>query len=261
MEGSRGASGFSAEPGFAGAMAVFYFAIAIFLSESRGQVYYLKTTIFLCVVMVILTKSGTGGLLLLIFVLAIYAKFRFVHLIFGLGLLVLLVILVNVLDFGRADYAVRLLFEDPRHLFLVDASVGQRVLNITIGILSVVEFPLGRGSGSYDFVAEFILDKYQISSYISGKSGNVSAFAKYSVELGLIFWIFISYFVGRCLLTYGLASIKYLIVALFFLSASFSIVFPPIWFIFAVLHSEGRLTHFLRARSIGSSPNRIKQYN
>ncbi len=236
MEGSRGASGFAAEPGFAGAMAVFYLAVAVLLKESRRDVYKFWLTVFFCLSIVVLSKSGTGSLLLLIFLALMYFRFGLFHIFSGIVLLASLIFLVNVFDMGRAGYAIRLLIEDPSRLFLVDSSVGQRVINISVGFLSVFEFPLGNGAGAYDKVSQYLIDKYSLSYYIAGKTDNISAFAKYSVELGVVFWIFIFYFSCLAIRRFGVGSIKYLAVSLFFISASFSIVFPPVWFLFAALH-------------------------
>ena len=135
-----------------------------------------------------------------------------------------------------------MLFENPKHLFLVDASVGQRVINVLVGIISVYEFPFGAGAASFDRVAGVIIEKYELSSLVVGHSGNVSAFAKYSVELGFFFWAFMAAFVYKAFASAGARASKYMLVALVFVSTNFSIIFPPVWCLFALLHSRsGRL--------------------
>jgi hypothetical protein len=246
MDGARGASGFAAEPGFSGAMSVFYLAVAVFLKEFRSDSRYYKAIVVLCIIMLALSKSGTGGLLLILFVGVMYFRFHLRHIFGGVFLVAILYFLVANFDFGRAGFAIRMLFENPHYLFLVDASVGQRVINVLVGFISLYEFPFGAGAGSYERVASFIIEKYGLSHVVEGKSGNVSAFAKYSVELGIFFWTFMAMMVFKAVANSGSRALKYIFVALFYLSASFSIIFPPVWFLFAILNQRKRRVPLIR---------------
>lgn len=243
MEGARGASGFSAEPGFAGAMGVFYLSVALFIKEFKGDTRFLWSIALMCLLIIALSKSGTGGLLLIAFVGLIFFRFKILHLVTGFLALIGLYVLVSAIDFGRAGYAIKMLLENPYHLFLVDSSVGHRVNNIVIGLISIYEFPFGTGAGSFSETSKFIIGKYKVFDDITGKAGNISAFAKYSVELGIFFWLFMALFSLKAFYCTGPKAFKYLFIAFFFISASFSIVFPPIWFLFAALHNRKPQAH------------------
>jgi hypothetical protein len=146
--------------------------------------------------------------------------------------IVLFIISVYNFDLGRGGYAIKMLFENPEHLFLMDVSVGIRVYNILIGIISVFKYPLGGGAGSYNIVQMNIESNYNLLSLFSADSfGNVSAFSKYSVEMGIIFWMLLLYFLLRSIY---LGKFSFFALGFVFMAASFSIVFPPIWFLFAV---------------------------
>lgn len=238
MSGARGASGLAAEPGFMGGLAVFYIAMAKYLKEERGDRSYFSLNVMICVVMIGLTKSGTGGLLLLLFLATIYLKPNLRSVLIGVGVIFLLYWLsVNTGFFGRAGYAVRGVFTDPRHLFLIDASIAQRVMNLAVGFFSIFSSPFGAGAGSYERVAEAVVTNHGLADHIQGGSGNISAFAKYTVELGLFFWFFLLYFSLAAIRRMGFKSLPYLITAMFFISASFSIIFPPTWILFALMHT------------------------
>ncbi len=241
MEGPRGAAGFSPEAGFTGALAVFYLAVSIYLREYVGDKRYFFAIVFFSIAIMVMSKSGAAGMLLVMFLSLKYFRLRVPSLLAGAGFLIITYLAAKYFDLGRAGFAIKYLFEDPVFLLTVDASVGQRVINIAVGVLSVYEFPFGSGAGSFEKISAYIIEEYRLTDFIAGSSGNVSAFGKYSVELGLVFWMFLASLIFKAVDASGLSSIPYIIVALFFVSASFSIVFPPTWFIFAALHSRNPL--------------------
>lgn len=242
VSGFRGASGFASEPGFMGGLAVFYIAIAFYNRDYIQDCKYFYFSVCGSLLILILSKSGTGALLLIIFIIARSIRLSFVSILGGLAFVsVSFWLTVNHPEiFGRAGYTFRNLILDPRTLFFIDSSVGARVLNICIGLLSVLENPLGAGAGSYPRIASQVVSDYELYKLVAGTYGNISAFAKYSVELGLIFWFFLSAMAFHCMVRSGVRAIPYLLVALFFISASFSIVFPPTWILFALLHQRRR---------------------
>jgi len=240
MEGPRGASGFAAEPGFMAALAVFYMVASLMLKEFKGDGRFFPLTAVTCLIMILLTKSGAGALLIILFCGAYFFRFNLKYLILGFFAFIILYLFVTYADFGRAGYVARSIFNDPLRLLLTDASVGHRVINIVVGFLAVFEFPFGSGAGSYEKVSQIIISKYKIFDYVSGKSSNVSAFAKYSVELGLIFWFFLILTVLKAVSRSGAGALKYILVSMFFISATFSVIFPPVWFIFACLHKKNK---------------------
>ncbi len=93
--------------------------------------------------------------------------------------------------------------------------------------------------GSYEKAANQVNDKFNlVNKYenqgITGDRGNrylkdtVSSFSRYSIELGLIFFFFISYLIYYCTRPklYSFLSIP---LALILILVSFSIIFPPIY--------------------------------
>ncbi len=238
LEGARGASGLAPEPGFAGALAVFYIAAAIVFYESRGERKFLVPIVLMCISIIVLSRSGSGALLLVIFLAFFYFKFNLISIISGTICLFILYFVIENFDLGRAGYVIKLLFDDPRALFLGDSSVGKRVLNIVVGTISIFEFPFGSGFGSYERVSAFIVDKYELANVISSAGvDNVSAYARYSVEIGLIFWTLVLALYIKGILRCRSSANKYFIVSIYFIAATFSIVFPPTWFLMASIHA------------------------
>ena len=240
MRGPRGASGFAAEPGFMGALSVFYLAVSFYLKEYVGDRRHFYFIVTMCLIIVTLTKSGTGFVLIVIFIVFKYVRFSFKSLIYGTVAISLFYIVVYNFDLGRGGRLAKYLLTNPQYLFLVDTSVGARIFNIYVGLLSVYETPLGNGAKAFQAVSESISMRYGLAGFITFREGvgNISAFAKYSIELGIVFWFFLLFLVVKSILLKGYWSIPYVVVALFYLSASFSIVFPPVWFIFAMLHFQ-----------------------
>ena len=239
VDGARGASGFAAEPGFMGALSVFYLSVSYYLRDIKEDREYFPLIILLCILMVGMTKSGTGGLLLVIFFLTRYFNLNLRGLLNAIVFCTLIFAFAKTFGLGRAGYAVIHLFENPSQLFFLDSSVGQRVINISVGIISIFEFPFGVGMGMYETASDYIIAKYNLADYIAGNFGNVSAFAKYSVEIGILYWILLVSLIYKSIQNFGFKrSLPYLTVALFYMSASFSIVFPPIWFLFGLMHQR-----------------------
>ena len=59
VEGGRGAAGFSSEPGFIGALGVFYILTSCFLKEKRNDTKYFFVNVFLSLIIVYMSKSGS----------------------------------------------------------------------------------------------------------------------------------------------------------------------------------------------------------
>ena len=239
VSGARGASGFAAEPGFMGALAVFYMSVSYWLKDAKRDDDYHYLILSLSVVIIVLTRSGSGFMFVFIFIFMYYSGLRVGHIFTGAVILLLFVYLSYEFDFGRGGKVIQSIVDDPWRLLTEDASVGQRVINIVVGLLSPLYFPFGLGSGGYGNAFVFLDSVYNISDSIAGLSGNVSAFARLSVELGFFYWGFLSYFIYRSFIgSLGLNALPYLVLALLFHVVSFSVAFPPVWFIFAFMHDK-----------------------
>lgn len=141
-----------------------------------------------------------------------------------------LAIYVNV---GRASFIIKYLFENPEKLFLLDYSTAARSSNIVIAFLSVLNYPFGVGANGYDTVSDILINKYNLDTYFTSGFGNVSAFAKYSIELGVFYWFLLLSLVFSSLRQNFFLKLPYVILSLSFIAANFSVAFPPAWFFLA----------------------------
>ena len=107
---------------------------------------------------------------------------------------------------------------NPLELLLKDESVGKRALNIALGFFSFFENPLGIGRGLNLAYREEIVSSWQLRNYMVGESGDVSAFSRFAVELGLVFMLFIVFLVLR---TWNYKYSYLRVLGFLFISASF----------------------------------------
>ena len=233
MSGARGASGFAAEPGFTGAIAVVCVAAIIYFwnvmcTKDR------RLAILMCVIMIILTKSGSGSLLFILLCFGILVEridYRYLYIIPVIAIAYLLYLYFPI---SRGVKVIEILITNPSYLWKVDTSTGARVFNIVIGFLTLGVAPFGNGVGSYDIVSEQIVNLYNLDKHISGLYTNISAFSKLSVEFGFIFIILILIINCAAFRRNGLSSLKYLFVANAMIGVSFSFMFPPTWLLYCM---------------------------
>lgn len=225
--GARGSSGLAPEPGFAGALGASYCSILFFLKNkySPGLVWWVS--VLFSVFIVILSKSGTGYMLLFI-VVSVYMCVNFSTPKIVIVFFVSFMLLLLLPDFtnNRGVAIIEKLTSDPLELFSRDESVGKRALNIVLGFISVFENPLGIGRGLNLDYREEIVSSWELRNYMVGESGDVSAFSRFSVELGIVFWLFIVFLVFR---TKTLRYSYLRVLGFLFISASFSLSFPITW--------------------------------
>lgn len=234
--GYRGVSGLAAEPSFTGVLAVFYIAMAYWLREKGDSKYFIHCFIG-SLIMLLFTRSGSGIFLLFGFLFIYYFKFKLKKILMLSVVIIAFFYLPIAIDMGRASSLMLLAFNDPFGLLLSDESLGQRVINILIGIYSIIYYPFGTGMGGYDSVANIIVWKSGIYNIASGSIDNVSPFAKYATELGLLYLIFIGAFVFLSIYkNFTSSKYAYLFLAIMIHISTFSIAFPPVWFLFAILH-------------------------
>lgn len=230
--GARGASGFAAEPGFAGAVAVVCLAALCYFWKSlpsRGRRFLLA----MCFIMIVITKSGSGSLLFILFVLGFFIERGKMRIFYIIPILVFSYLLLLYYPSSRGVSVIQILFTNPQYLWQVDTSTGHRVFNIVIGYLTLQQSPLGNGVGSYDTVSAQIVDLYNLTAHISGLYTNISAFAKLSVEFGFIFIVLILLINFLAFRRNGLPALKYLLVANAMIGVSFSFMFPPTWLLYS----------------------------
>lgn len=248
----RGVSGLTTEPSFLAGMA-FYFILFTYWMYSRKKVdiKILFFSIFISLVMIILTKSGSSIILLIYisFFLIIILNFNIIYKILLLILFAFFISLFFYYDWGisnsfsnsRIIQVVEIIKTNPNAIFN-DSSIKFRLISLLMGIESFFyqyNF-LGNGAGSINYVAEEIAKNSKFTLLNHASYGDVisilSSFGYYLLELGIFFIIFISIFLFfskkdkySFLSTYGM---------LFFILASFSITFPPIWIIWGLTSSK-----------------------
>ena len=237
--GIRGILTFCTEPGLFGGLLIAFLVINDYLyknnKESKNS--YLANFAML-LLMLIATKSGTGYLLFILYlILKILIEIKY-NLKSILSLFVLILSLIALIynidaDSSRGLQILMLLATNPMLLFEVDLSILTRVVSLYTGLLSIVHYPLGVGvndiSGNIWFVIndnEFLrsFPKF-IDNSNTDKITLVSSFASLTVMYGLIWWILFYLIFFRFSNTTLIAKVFSIVFMLF----SFSSAFPLIW--------------------------------
>ena len=240
--GGRGVTGFAAEPSFNSITALVQIVISYYFWKNKKiSTSSFLILISLCLIVILLTRSGTGYLLTF-FLFGIYflSQISFKRL---LSIMIFLPIIVmsflnTTYSDSRGGQLIKTLLTNPS-ILLRDGSVSERMLAVEIGYRSLLLNPFGNGGGSYEKAANKVNDRFNLvikyeNQGITGGRGNryltdtVSSFSRYSIELGLIFFFFVTYLIYFCTRPklYSFMSIP---LALILILVSFSIIFPPIY--------------------------------
>lgn len=240
--GGRGVTGFGAEPSFNSITALVQLVISYYFWKSNKiSISNFLTLFVLCLLIILLTSSGTGYLLTF-FVFSVYFLSQ---LSFKRIILLSILLPIFFISFFNSSYSesrggqiLKLVFTNPS-IILLDGSVSERLLAIEIGYRSLQLNPIGKGGGSYEKTANQVNDqfnlvnKYEKLGICCGRAdgylkNTVSSFARYSIELGILFSLFLTYLIYHCshLKIYSFISVS---LALIMILVSFSIIFPPIY--------------------------------
>ena len=249
--GGRGASGFAAESSFTAITAMVQFLITYFyyLKEKVSK-QFLIWSFFLCLAIILITGSGTGviytTILFAIFTISRLSLKSIILISIVSPILVFLFLNSSISENTRGGFLLKLLITNPS-ILLIDGSISERLLSLEIGLRSLQEYPLGKGGGSYSETAIILDEKYSIiSKYtnygISPARANaylfetVSSFARYTIELGFLFVLFLVFLFTQ---SYSLNnfSLISLTLALLLILVSFSILFPPTYLLLAASYS------------------------
>ncbi|WP_368881695.1 hypothetical protein [Shewanella algae] len=236
--GYRGISTLSTEPGLFGGLLVGFLALNVyFLYSKRIKKFTFFINLIQLLVMLWLTKSGTGVAYLLIFVFAFFVLRRFdIRTVFKVSLIsfffggLLLSVSVKNLDvekLGRGvDTFVKLTTEPE--LLIADRSIVYRLYAVYVSYLSVLDNPIGVGHGNVEFESQRIVEQQPALNHFYGSYGEkfhpVSSFGFYLTAYGMFFLIPVIY-----LLISSSAAPSFKILSLVYILFSYSFAFPMTW--------------------------------
>ena len=238
--GARGASGFCPEPGLASASLIILFITLVYFREKRQlskTLFFLNSSILLCCMF--FTQSASGILFMMI-TLFVYLSFnlrfnkRYVIICMLIPGLITYLINTNYFENTRAGSLILLTISNPLGVLRMDGSLAERAAGITFGFYGIREWFFGFGGGSYSNVAPHLDTKYHVMDYYDTARDQtqqtVSAFGTYTLEFGVIFWLFLI-IVFYSSYAFSATAIASLALASLFILASFSITFPGIWYL------------------------------
>lgn len=238
--GARGASGFCPEPGLASASLIILFMTLVYFREKckiSKKLFYLNSSILLC--SMFFTQSASGILFMMItaFVyLSFNLRFKRYAIIWLSLIVVLIMYLINTNYFEntRAGSLILIIISNPLEFLRLDGSLAERAAGITFGFLGIQEWLFGFGGGSYSSVAPNLDTRYRVMDYYftarDQTQQTVSAFGTYTLEFGIIFWVFLIVLFYSSY-AFSATAIASLALASLFILASFSITFPGIWYL------------------------------
>jgi signal transduction histidine kinase len=246
--GYRGASGLAPEAGFAGIISATIVSLSTFRKDSFGEGKWHKLIITVSVVTIILTRSGSGYFYLGLFSLMYFCTPRRMWAVLLIGPIVALV--VTNADVGRGSAAVNFV-QSPIETVQTDGSIGERALNVTVGVLSIIEAPFGFGFDNYVGRASEISEKYKLSDDFKGDITMVSAFSRYSVMAGAVWWFTLVVTIGVPILFGGFRIVPYMVMAGVLLGVSLSVAFPLTWAVIGLAWRNVSTSHgHLRCRLV-----------
>jgi hypothetical protein len=230
LSGARGVSGLSPEPSFLGAMGVFYILLGMFFYEKKRDYIVIVYCCVLSILMIILSRSGTGYLYLVIIIFSLAVDllkgWKLVG-VFALATMILFFLLnISYREPNRGFEILMIIYNEGPAALLNDASVYFRIKHLILAFNSFWDYPFGNGLGSYLYVAE---------EYGVDVEQSLSALAKGLVELGIWFALFLAV-VFLLPSTYKF-SFSFKVLAGIFLIASFSFAFPPTWLLLGIVFS------------------------
>ena len=240
----RGPSGLAAEPSFMAAVFSIILLTWIWLFwNKRASSTSCWLGILLSATAIIITKSSTGGLALFIIFFIFFIFYLNLRLIALIGVIIIPSYLIaqelEILPDSRGLKVIAFLIKNPTTFFLLDTSIGERVVGIYFGFLAFSESIFGYGGGSYANIAPLLNEKYLVMNYFQSASegvvrdqtkGNVTAFGTYIFEYGILYLLFLLFLFRQCI-SFNPLSISCAVLAFLYTLASFSILFPGVWFL------------------------------
>ena len=234
----RGIATLTTEPGLFGGVLVFLLIIVDHMKFSKLLSIKNQCFLYLCIlIMLFLTKSGTGYLYFLFFLLFKFLlsniKLRykfFLSIIFLVGFFTFLNFLssIDIDGLGRGIYILSNL-SNLETLLNTDTSIFIRIVDVYLSFISLVNYPFGVGNG---YVNEAFINVVKLSDFANnfytsnGKNIGVnSSFTYLTLSYGILFWfylLFIFFILSK-------SNITQKFFAFLFLAVSYSSAFPAIW--------------------------------
>lgn len=263
-EGYRGASGLTIEPAYLAGSAVAYLIIASYFWKKKkiSNLVYLMA-IIPCIFLIFVSKSALGVILLFLVSFYIFLEIidlkKLILVLFSILSLYIFSPYINYTDIKYSN-----LIEENRGMRLLqkatdegfskiirDKSFVDKFTPIYVGYLSLKENPIGNGIGSYPLAVidnQEIIKKdlnactrldvmYDRSVIPTCVTKAPSAFGLYTTEFGFLFIFFLITLFFKQNNNFILSTFIKGIGLLFILTA-FSITFPLIWIILALLSAD-----------------------
>lgn len=234
----RGATGFTPEPTFAGALstvyALVYFRFLCYGDKTNSKLLFF----FMYLLSIILTSSALGYIFLPIVLLTAFlqqssAKFK----IFKVSIVTLIILCITVTFFNLTStnqrglvFAKKLL--TAPELIVHDSSLQERFRSLYIGFSVMIEKPMGMGHGNFPSATEWAHENLNLDTLFSKSrdikgsasgAGNVMAGAG---MLGAGFYLFVFFsLIGRS----SIVDFGVWVVSLGMFTVSFSPAFPLIY--------------------------------
>lgn len=240
--GYRGISTLSTEPGLFGGLLVGLLAINYYFYKVKlldNKEFYLGALMILF--MIIMTKSGTGYLYLIVFSMVALLKGHNIWSFLSKGLLITIALVfltflstsdLNFDKYGRGLHVFSKVVTNPA-LVIKDRSIVYRVYAVYVATLSLVDSPFGVGHASVAAVSQNIVDNDNELNHFYRSYGEkfhpVSSFGFYLTAYGLLFLVPFVYVFYK-----SKASLENKVMALIFFLFSFSLAFPIAWLLLSM---------------------------
>ena len=230
----RGAPALATEPGLLGGLLVFLLIQLQYYGEKlNASAKDMAAHGMVIILTIFMTKSGTGYLYLLIFLMLTYghwiARNRFVLVCLLVAVLIFLALVAPVvanLELNNRGVEILVTLASGGSLD-DDTSVLKRLYDLRIGIESLFEYPFGVGINGVSSAVNELAIRHQLirPNDSAGDISLVSGLSFYLVSyglLGLLFLVYLFFFLSR-------APMSHKVFAFIYLSASYSPAFPAIW--------------------------------
>jgi hypothetical protein len=256
IQGGRGMSGLSPEPSALATVALTHILLTFYYRKYRKtpdrEFWYL---LGMSTLVLLLSRSATGFVFLLIMIgIAIgfmafngMSAVRWGLLVVSVGVMVGL--LFGPLAESRGGAIIVTFVRDPGKA-VSDGSLQERERCLTVGILSLLHYPLGAGGGTFPDVALDMQKRYPINRVFDvaapgGIVGVLNAGGLYLVEMGIVYLLFVA-IILMASLRVEVIHLMSLWLAFMFLMIAGSVTSPLTWLLLGLTATTHKARHVLR---------------